>query len=91
MHLGEGNYTVVELWIQEKLKEATKSARESMGVRPQAWAQSNNKPKKSSISLMVVNSTSWKVHRLRSHQTIHIRHNGTKFQMAETCIPSNTW
>ncbi len=38
MHLGEGNYTVVELRIQEKLKEATKSGRESMGVRPQARA-----------------------------------------------------
>ena len=38
MHLEEGNYTVVELRIQEKLKEATKSARESMGVRPQARA-----------------------------------------------------
>ena len=34
MHLEEGDYTVVELRIQEKLKEATKSGRESMGVRP---------------------------------------------------------
>jgi hypothetical protein len=87
MHLEEGNYTVVELRIQEKLKEATKSARESMGVRPQARAQSNNKPKKSSTSLMVDSSTSSKVRRLRSRQTVHIRHNGTKFQVAETCLP----
>ena len=48
MHLGEGDYTVVELRIQDKLKEATKSGRESMGVRPQARAQSKSKPKKSS-------------------------------------------
>ena len=34
MHLEEGDYTVVELRIQEKLKEATKLGRESMGVRP---------------------------------------------------------
>ena len=66
MHLEERNYRVTELGIQVKHKEATKSARKCIGVRPPTWAQSNNKPKKSSISLEFECSTSSKVHWLRS-------------------------
>ena len=32
MHLEEGDYTIAELGIQEKLKETTKSARDVTGV-----------------------------------------------------------
>jgi hypothetical protein len=51
MHLAGGNYKEPVEGIQVKHKEATKSAREFMGVRPPTRAQSNNKPKKSSTSL----------------------------------------
>ena len=51
MHLAGGNYRETEVGIQVKHKDATKSARECIGVRPPTWAQSNNKPKKSSTSL----------------------------------------
>ena len=50
MHLAGGNYKEPGEGIQVKHKDATKSAREFMGVRPPTRAQSNNKPKKSSTS-----------------------------------------
>ena len=43
MHLAGGNYKEPGEGIQVKQKDATKSAREFMGVRPPTWAQSNNK------------------------------------------------
>ena len=61
MHQEEGNYRDTELGIQVKHKEDTKSARECTEVRPPTRAQSNNKPKKSSISLEVGCSKSSKV------------------------------
>jgi hypothetical protein len=53
VHPEEGNYKDIELGIQAKRKETTKSAREIGGVRPQTRAQSNNKPKNNSIILDV--------------------------------------
>jgi hypothetical protein len=44
MHLAGEIYKELEEGIQLKHKEATKSAREFMGVRPPTRAQSNNKP-----------------------------------------------
>jgi hypothetical protein len=54
MHLAGGNYKEPREGIQVKHKDATKSAREFMGVRPPTRAQSNNKPKKSSTSLKTI-------------------------------------
>ena len=87
MHLAGGNYKEPEEGIQVKHKDATKSAREFMGVRPPTRAQSNNKPKKSSTSLEGECSISSKVRRLCSRQTVHNKHNGTKFQISDSCLP----
>ena len=61
MHPAGGNYKEPREGIQVKHKDATKSAREFMGVRPPTRAQSNNKPKKSSTSLKGECSISSKV------------------------------
>jgi hypothetical protein len=87
MHLAGGSYKEPEEGIQVKHKDATKSAREFMGVRPPTRAQTNNKPKKSSTSLEVECSISSKVRWLRSLQTVHNKHNSTKFQISETDLP----
>ena len=46
MHLAGKSYKESEEGIHVKDKDATKSAREFIGVRPPTLAQSNNKPKK---------------------------------------------
>ena len=88
MHPEEGNYKVIELGIQAKRKETTKLAREIAGVRPQTRAQSNNKPKNNSIIINVECSSSSKMRLLRSYQIVHIKHEGTKFQTTESCLPN---
>ena len=62
--------------------------RESLEVSPQTLDQSNRKPLKEANNWSSELSMSSKVLLFRSLQRHHIKHKGAKFQMLDTCFPS---
>ena len=61
--------------------------RESLEVSPQALDQSNREPLKEANIWSSELSMSSKVLLFHSLQRHHIKHDGAKFQMLETCFP----
>lgn len=61
---------------------------ESLDVNAQAREQSNKVPTKEAKSWSPQPSKSSNVRLLHTLQMRHIKHNGTKFQLSEECIPN---
>ena len=79
------HYRIMSLW--KKDKEEIKSVTFELEAKPQALDQSKRLEAKQSRSWQSVLDTSSNVRQLRSFQTIHIRHNWTRFQMSDECRP----
>jgi len=70
----------------QRERELRNKGRDSLEMSPQALDQSKREPIKEASNWSSDLSKSSKVHRLRSFQIHHIKHNRTKFQMLDECF-----